>query len=84
MSTFVSAKLLDAAVATIRHRGYAGSSVDDICRAAGVSNGALFPHFYNKDELDAAAAAHFSVAYVWCKTRRSILDKTTAEQYPYE
>ncbi len=41
MSTSASSKLLDAAVASIRHRGYAGGSVDDICRAAGVSKGAF-------------------------------------------
>ncbi|MGO9743716.1 MAG: TetR family transcriptional regulator [Roseiarcus sp.] len=45
MSTFVSAKLLDAAVATIRHRGYAGSSVDDICRAAGGEQRRFVPPF---------------------------------------
>jgi TetR/AcrR family transcriptional repressor of nem operon len=52
--------LLDAAVSAIRHRGYAGASVDEICRAAGVSKGAFFHHFRSKDDLAAAAAAHFS------------------------
>jgi len=53
-------KLLDAAVTTIRHCGYAGASVDDICRAAGVSKGAFFHYFPSKDDLAAAAAAHFA------------------------
>lgn len=53
-------KLLDAAVAAVRHRGYSGTSVDDICRAAGVSKGAFFHHFRSKDDLGAAAAKHFN------------------------
>ena len=53
-------KLLDAAVATIRAQGYAGTSVDDLCRAAGVTKGAFFHHFRSKDALAQAAAARFS------------------------
>ena len=34
-------KILDAAVAVIRQRGYAGTSVDDLCAAAGVTKGAF-------------------------------------------
>ena len=60
MSAPAHAKLLDAAVSAVRHRGYAGTSVDDICRAAGVSKGAFFHHFRSKDDLATAAAAHFS------------------------
>jgi TetR/AcrR family transcriptional regulator, transcriptional repressor for nem operon len=59
MST-AATKLLDAAVAAIRHRGYSDTSVDDICRAAGVSKGAFFHHFRSKDELGAAAGRHFN------------------------
>ena len=60
MSTPASTKLLDAAVAAVRHNGYAGTSVDDICRAAGVSKGAFFHHFRSKEDLGAAAARHFN------------------------
>jgi TetR/AcrR family transcriptional repressor of nem operon len=53
-------KLLDAALSVIRAKGYAASSVDDICAAAGVTKGAFFHHFENKDALAVAAAAHWS------------------------
>jgi TetR/AcrR family transcriptional repressor of nem operon len=53
-------KLLDAAVAAVRQRGYAGTTVDDICRAAGVSKGAFFHHFRSKEDLAAAAGRHFN------------------------
>nr|MDP9106243.1 TetR/AcrR family transcriptional regulator [Candidatus Eremiobacteraeota bacterium] len=32
-------RLLDAALAVIRTKGYSAATVDDICRAAGVSKG---------------------------------------------
>jgi TetR/AcrR family transcriptional repressor of nem operon len=60
MTSPAAAKLLDAAVNAIRHRGYSGTTVDEICRAAQVSKGAFFHHFHSKDALAAAAAAHFS------------------------
>jgi TetR/AcrR family transcriptional repressor of nem operon len=52
-------KLLDAAMAVIRTQGYAATSVDELCRAAGVTKGAFFHHFRTKEELGVAAAAHF-------------------------
>jgi TetR/AcrR family transcriptional regulator, transcriptional repressor for nem operon len=53
-------KLLDAAMRVIRMQGYAGSSVDDICREAGVTKGSFFHHFKGKDELAVAAAEHWT------------------------
>jgi TetR/AcrR family transcriptional repressor of nem operon len=52
-------KLLDAALAIIRTQGYAATSLDDLCRAAGVTKGAFFHHFRSKEDLAVAAAAHF-------------------------
>ena len=52
-------KLLDAALAVFRTKGYAASSVDDLCQAAGVTKGAFFHHFRSKEEVAVAAAAHF-------------------------
>lgn len=50
--------LLDAAVASLVEAGYAGTSTTEVCRRAGVSQGALFKHFAAKSELVAAAAEH--------------------------
>jgi TetR/AcrR family transcriptional repressor of nem operon len=57
-------KLLDAAVSMIRTKGYAASTVDELCAAAGVTKGAFFHHFESKEELAVAAADHWSEAAV--------------------
>ncbi len=53
-------RLLDAASRLIRERGYAATSVDELCAAAGVTKGAFFHHFKSKEDLAIAAAAHFA------------------------
>ena len=53
-------KILQAALAVIRTKGYAATSVDDLCAAAGVTKGAFFHHFKSKEELAVAAADHWS------------------------
>ena len=53
-------KLLDAAVHVVRQKGYAATSVDDLCKAAGVTKGAFFHHFESKEDLAVAAAAYWS------------------------
>lgn len=52
-------KLLDAALDTIRTKGYASTTVDDICQHAGVTKGSFFHHFKSKDDLALAAVAHW-------------------------
>lgn len=52
-------KLLDAAVALIRRNGFAATSVDQLCAAAGVTKGAFFHHFVSKEALGVAAAGHW-------------------------
>lgn len=52
-------KLLDAALHAIRGNGYAATTVDDICREAGVTKGSFFHHFKSKDDLALSAVAHW-------------------------
>jgi TetR/AcrR family transcriptional repressor of nem operon len=48
-------KLLEAAFTIIRQKGYAATSVDELCARAGVTKGAFFHHFPRKDSLAVAA-----------------------------
>jgi TetR/AcrR family transcriptional regulator, transcriptional repressor for nem operon len=52
-------KLLDAAVAVVRTKGFAATSIDDLCAVAGVTKGAFFHHFPSKEALGVAAAEHW-------------------------
>jgi TetR/AcrR family transcriptional regulator, transcriptional repressor for nem operon len=53
-------KLLEAGVKLVRERGFAATSVDDLCRAAGVTKGAFFHHFVSKEALGVALADYWS------------------------
>ncbi len=53
-------RLLDAAMDLMRLKGYAATTVDDICRAAELTKGSFFHHFASKEELGIAAAEHFA------------------------
>jgi TetR/AcrR family transcriptional repressor of nem operon len=53
-------KLLDAAVRVIRTKGYAASTLDDICESAGLTKGSFFHHFESKQDLAVAAAQRFA------------------------
>jgi TetR/AcrR family transcriptional repressor of nem operon len=52
--------LLDAALRLIREKGFEATSVEQLCAAAGVTKGAFFHHFKNKEALGVAAAEHWS------------------------
>ena len=53
-------RILDAALHAVRSHGYAATSVDDLCEAAGVTKGSFFHHFSSKEDLAIAAAGHFA------------------------
>ncbi|PZX10112.1 TetR family transcriptional regulator [Palleronia aestuarii] len=53
-------RLLDAARDVIRTKGFAATTVDDLCREADVTKGAFFHHFKSKDALGVAAAEHWA------------------------
>ena len=52
-------RLLNAALHSIRQKGYAATTVDDICREAGVTKGSFFHHFKSKDYLALAAIEYW-------------------------
>lgn len=52
--------LLDAALMLIRKRGFVATSVDELCREAGVTKGAFFHHFRSKEDLGISAADYWS------------------------
>jgi TetR/AcrR family transcriptional repressor of nem operon len=52
-------RLLNAALRVIRTKGYASTTVDDICHEAGVTKGSFFHHFKTKDDLALGAIAHW-------------------------
>ena len=53
-------KLLNAALGVIRAKGYAATTVDELCATAGVSKGAFFHNFASKEALAVEAANHWS------------------------
>jgi TetR/AcrR family transcriptional regulator, transcriptional repressor for nem operon len=48
------ARLIEAARSLVRHKGFAATSVDELCAAAGVTKGAFFHHFPSKEALGVA------------------------------
>ena len=53
-------RLLDAALAAIRRKGYSATTVDELCAATGLSKGSFFHHFKGKEDLGLAAVQHWN------------------------
>ena len=53
-------RLLEAARDVIRARGFSATSIDELCKVAGVTKGAFFHHFDSKVSLGVAAAEFWS------------------------
>ena len=58
--TPVKQRIIDAALAEIRTKGYSATTVDDLCEKAGVTKGAFFHHFKSKEDLAVNAADYWS------------------------
>ncbi len=52
--------VLDAALQVIRTKGYAATTLDDLCAAAGVTKGSFFHHFTSKEDMTLDAIAHWN------------------------
>lgn len=50
-------RILDSASRAIRRAGYAGASVADVMKEAGLTHGGFYAHFRSRDEMVAAAIA---------------------------
>ena len=56
--------IVDAAARCFTRSGYEGTSVDDVCREAGMSKGGLYTYFKSKEQLFAAVcAAHWAAGF---------------------
>lgn len=51
-------QILDAAATLFTRQGFAGASIDDVMRQAGLTRGAFYAHFASKGELYAEALGH--------------------------
>ncbi|MCC7463250.1 MAG: TetR/AcrR family transcriptional regulator [Gammaproteobacteria bacterium] len=51
--------LLDATLKLVRLQGWSATSIDQLCREAGVTKGAFFHHFASKEDLGVEAARHW-------------------------
>jgi TetR/AcrR family transcriptional regulator, transcriptional repressor for nem operon len=54
-------KLLGAALTLVRRDGYDSTSVDELCKAAGVTKGAFFHHFESKEALAVEATRFWTL-----------------------
>jgi len=73
-------RLLEAARDVIRERGYTAATVEDLCKAAGVTKGAYFHHFKSKEDLGVAAADY------WAETTSEFFKHAPYHDYsdPYD
>lgn len=58
------AKLMDAAIACLLERGYAGATTSEVAERAGVSRGAQLHHFPTKAEMVAHAVRHLAEEWI--------------------
>lgn len=73
-------QLLAAAERLMLQRGFWGTSVDDVCRAARVSKGAFFHYFDDKEALALAALDRFVMKMAW-RVREAVASKDPSDAY---
>src|SRR5260370_12614981 len=61
------AEILDHAARLFLLRGHAGTNIDDIMLAAGLTRGAFYAHFTSKADLFAEALRAFHVLLGWLR-----------------
>ncbi len=54
-------RILNASLKLVRQKGFGATRIDDICAEAGVTKGAFFHHFKDKEAMGVAAANYWSV-----------------------
>lgn len=69
-------KLLERAQELMLAKGFVATTVDEICRAAGLTKGSFFHYFRNKEELGKAALDRFVQAQLEMVGRGSFRKKT--------
>lgn len=55
-------RILEAALQVFREHGYAATTIDDLCRTAGVTKGAFFHHFESKEAVALSAIEYWNSA----------------------
>ena len=53
-------RLLDATLQVVRTKGYAATTIEDVCQTADLTKGSFFHHFKSKEDLAVAAANHWT------------------------
>ncbi|SJZ49159.1 transcriptional regulator, TetR family [Enhydrobacter aerosaccus] len=71
------AEIFDHAARLFRLRGYAGTNIDDIMLAAGLTRGAFYAHFESKDQLfaEVVGAGHGLLAVLRASDPKTALNR---------
>ncbi|MEO6302903.1 MAG: TetR/AcrR family transcriptional regulator [Bacteroidia bacterium] len=69
--------IIEKAAFIFNHKGYSGTSMNDIMDATGLTKGCIYGNFENKDEI-AIAAFDYNFSYVTSIMKTQILDKVNA------
>jgi AcrR family transcriptional regulator len=80
------ARLLEAARELLREKGYGGTTLDDVARRAGMTSGAIYGNFKNRNDLFMALAEtywapikpRFSLGSTFAEKMHALADATVA------